>query len=925
MSPLSLLILEDEESHAEAIRRAFDSAVPPVEIRTASSVREYCEQVAASPPDIVLMDLNLPDSNPMEALSLLSEKNSFPVLVMTSYGNEAVAVAAMKSGALDYLVKSPETFANMPHSVERVLREWNLLQAHKRVEEELHERESSYFDLFNTVKQAVYIQNPDSTFLDVNREVVEMYGYQKEEFLGKAPAFLSAPGKNDLNRIAEMMDLAFQGQPQRFEFWGMRKDGAIFPNDVWTVRGKYFGQDVLISVANDITEQKLLESKLREASEHAEAANVAKSEFLASMSHEIRTPMNGIIGMADLLLETSLVPEQHGYVEAIQSCANSLLSLINNILDFSKVEAGQLALESLDFHIRTTIEDAINILAVKAQEKGLDLVCMIAEEVPEFLRGDPGRLRQVLFNLVGNAIKFTQHGGITVRVECLEEMTSSVTLRLSVADTGIGIPKDKQAAVFSKFMQADPSTARKFGGTGLGLSICRQIIQLFQGEISVTSEEGQGSTFSFTAVFEKPPAEAIQPPPEEADLSGMKVLVADDFKTNRELMTKLLEHWGCRSAEAPDAVSALDLLKKAAHESDPFAAVLMDMQMSGMNGAELGRLIKSDNEIKSTRLVMLTSLGVRGDAERLAGVGFSGYLTKPIRPALLRKCLALVMGRQEATGTDQRLITRHIVAETSRRRLRILVVEDNTTNSIIAVKMLQKLGHVAESVANGEEAIESLRQKPYDIVLMDCQMPVMDGFEATKTIRTPGSGVRNPDVPIIALTAYARKEDEVLCLQAGMNDYISKPAKARDLAAAIERWSPRVSQTDTALPQAAPENPAHLRDFNREDFLDRTMGDRALASEVVGLFLADSPQLLTQLSDAIAAGDAGRAEKFAHTLKGSSGSMGGETLSKIAAQMQEAGSEGNLPRLTELLPDARTALQKLSSLLEQEFALGTSA
>jgi PAS domain S-box-containing protein len=829
----------------------------------------------------------------------------------------------MKSGALDYLVKSPETFANMPHAVHRVLREWNLLQAHKRVEEELHERESSYFDLFNTVKQAVYIQIPDSTFLDVNREVVEMYGYQKEEVLGKTPAFLSAPGKNDLNRIAEMMDLAFQGHPQRFEFWGMRKNGALFPNDVWTVRGKYFGQDVLISVANDITEQKLLESKLREASERAEAANVAKSEFLASMSHEIRTPMNGIIGMADLLLETSLVPEQHGYVEAIHSCANSLLSLINNILDFSKVEAGQLVLERLDFHIRTTIEDAIDILAVKAQEKGLDLVCMIAEEVPEFLRGDPGRLRQVLFNLVGNAIKFTQHGGITVRVECLEERTSSVTLRLSVADTGIGIPKDKQAAVFSKFMQADPSTTRKFGGTGLGLSICRQIIQLFQGEISVTSEEGQGSTFSFTAVFQKPPAEAIKPPPEEADLSGVKVLVTDDFKTNRELMTKLLEHWGCRSAEAPDAVSALALLKKAAHESDPFAAVFMDMQMSGMDGAELGRLIKSDNEIKSTRLVMLTSLGMRGDAERLAGVGFSGYLTKPVRPALLRKCLALVMGRQDATGTDQSLITRHIVAETSRRRLRILVVEDNMTNSIIAVKMLQKLGHVAESVANGAEAIESLRQKPYDIVLMDCQMPVMDGFEATKAIRTSGSGVRNPDIPIIALTAYARKEDESLCREAGMNDYISKPAKAKDLAAAIERCSPRVPQTDRALPQAAPEK--SVQDFNREDFLDRTMGDRALASEVVGLFLADSPQLLAQLSDAIAAGDAGRAQRFAHTLKGSSGSMGGETLSAIAAQMQEAGSEGNLPRLAELLPDARNALQKLSSLLEQEFALGTSA
>ncbi|MCK9588129.1 MAG: response regulator, partial [Terrimicrobiaceae bacterium] len=366
---------------------------------------------------------------------------------------------------------------------------------------------------------------------------------------------------------------------------------------------------------------------------------------------------------------------------------------------------------------------------------------------------------------------------------------------------------------------------------------------------------------------------------------------------------------------------ALSLLKRAARDGDPYAAALLDMHMPGVSGAELGRLIKADEEIKATRLVMLTSLGKRGDAERFAGFGFSGYLPKPVRPALLRKCLALVLGREEATGSDRALITRHTVAETSRRRLRVLVAEDNTTNRIIAIKVLQKLGHVADAVGNGTEAVDSLRRMPYDIVLMDCQMPVMDGFDATRVIRDPGSGVRNSHIPIIALTAHAMKGDRELCLNAGMDDYLSKPVSPQFLAAALERWGSRGSHLSPVMPVAFQAVDASLRDFDRAGFLERAMGDFELAAEIAAVFLADAPPLFSQLSDAVFAGDPEAAGKFAHTIKGSSANMGGEKLSRITAHMEAAGKDGDLDRLAELLPDAKAAFQSLITGLESEFQI----
>jgi len=809
----------------------------------------------------------------------------------------------------------------------------------RRDAEERARRESALLgQLIGTIPDRVYFKDRDYRFVKVNDAVLQCLGVKSlEEAVGRRDSdffpreyaeksladdrFVIETGQNLIGTEEQLL------LPDGTKRW--------FSTTKVPLRDPLGNVTGLMGITRDITGLKTTETRLRESNvrlkealaragelaEKAEAANSAKSDFLANMSHEIRTPMNGVIGMTDLLLETGLNAEQIEYAETIRSCGESLLSLINDILDFSKVEAGQLKLESLDFDLRTTLEDTVEILGFKAQEKGLDVVCLVDQQVPAFLRGDPGRLRQILFNLIGNAIKFTQRGGVSMHVECLAGTDTSAVLRFSVADTGIGIDKEKQGSIFSKFTQADTSTTREFGGTGLGLTICRQLVNLLQGEIGVTSEPGKGSTFWFTAVFAIPPAGTVKPLPKEADISGARVLLTDDFKTNRVFVSTLLKTWGCRPDEASEAEAALHLLRKAVQEGDPYAVALLDMHMPGMDGAELGRLIKEDDEIKATRLVMLTSLGKRGDAERLSGVGFSGYLPKPIRPALLRKCLALVMGREEATGSDQDLITRHTVAETSRRRLRVLVAEDNTTNRIIAIKMLEKLGHVAEAAGNGREAIDSLRRMPYDLVLMDCQMPIMDGFEATRVIRDPGSRVRNSRIPIIALTAHALKGDRELCLDAGMDDYLSKPVNPRDLAAALDRWSAHGSHSGMVVVDTPSAEHNGLRDFDREGFLERTMGDRDLAAEIAVAFLADAPLTFANLSAAIGSGDSEAAGKFAHTLKGSSANMGGEKLSQIAAQMQASGKDGDLGRLSELLPAAEAAFQSLLSGLKTEFKL----
>ena len=808
----------------------------------------------------------------------------------------------------------------------------------KRSQAALEESRRQLAEIIDALPDPCFVIDAGGRVAAWNRAMEDLTGIGAESMIGKGDYEYSLPFYGERRPI--LIDLALsrhEDYQDKYISITRREDGVLasesfHPNlkggiylagTARVLRNARGQAQWAIESLRDITSVKQAEIATEAARKAAEEADRAKGDFLANMSHEIRTPLNGVIGMTTLLLDSNLSDRQRRCAEIVRNSGESLLHIINDILDFSKIEAGKLELEKIDFDLYSLMDDFGATFSVRAHEKNLELICGIDPDVPALLQGDPGRLRQILTNLTGNAIKFTEKGEVALQVSVERDRGESVVLGFMVQDTGIGIPKDRMVSIFEKFTQADAGTTRRYEGTGLGLSIVKQLVEHMGGRIWVESEEDRGSIFRFTLPFSRQPEETGFTLFPSADIRELRVLVVDDNATNREILTRRLAAWGMRPSGAMDGPTGLEALSRAHEEGDPFHIVLVDMQMSGMDGADFCRAAKARDHLREIPLVLLASLGVRGEARKVRELGFAAYLTKPASHSDLFEVLSQLLGGKDFAAES--LITRHTVRELRRLKkavgARILVVEDNATNREVVLGILEKLGLSVDAAENGLEALEHVKSAPYDLVLMDVQMPLMDGLTATRKIRE--SDFDQKDLPIIAMTAHAFSADREKCLEAGMTDYISKPVSPRGLAEVLSRWLPGAPDVAAPDPGPTPSDTSRTLDsspgpaiFDSTTFMERVLDDETLGRRVIHTFLDDMPRRMEALKESIEKKDAEETARRAHTIKGAASNVCAETAVSPAARIEQAAEAEDWPSVESLVVRLEAAHKTVREALE---------